>query len=392
MKVKRNILFVEYCPDLKAGGAQRVFLDIIKSFSCEKYNIHAAYPKSEKSELSAEIPEYVTRLDYDSKSPNTKINKLISYSIFLIYIPIILIRWYSIIKRLKIDVVYVHSIITGFHFSILKYFIDYKLIYHEHNMASQRPNSLIWKSMFQFVAKRSDKLIAISKEVALSLEAFDVEKQKIIVVHNGLELIDKEGKELYQKGAERLKIKQEDILVGMIGHFRPWKGQKIFIESLKTVLQADQNVCYIVVGGVHDEGYYQEVLDYIQQNNLTDKVIITGHQDNIPELMARLDIIVVPSVPEPFGLVVLEAMMMKKSVIAFDMGGPAEIIEDNKTGILVKDVNSYALGEAIVALASNKKTRDLMGNEGRNRLENTFTLQIQAEKIEHMIDEMFSLA
>jgi glycosyltransferase involved in cell wall biosynthesis len=389
MDKKINILFVEYCADLKAGGAQRVFLNILKSLNNNKYNIFAAFPVSRDGGLVNEVPEHVSQLLYDSKSPDGTHNKLWAYFIFLIFMPVIIFRWCYVLKRKKIKIVYVHSIISGFHFSLVKCLIDFKLIYHEHNMASQRPKTFFWRWLFDFVALKSDKIIAISKDVADSLIDFGAQKEKVSIIHNGIEFIVRQNdRDFRAKGFQRLGIEQADesLLVGMIGHFRPWKGQQIFIESLKTVLDDHQAIHYVLIGGVQDQDYYQHSLDYINKNNLSERITLTGYQDDIPELMSCLDIVVVPSVPEPFGLVLLEAMMMSKPIVAFNLGGPAEIISHENTGILVDDIDARSLGLAISKLVGRPDTRDQLGINGRRRLEEKFTNNMQCQKIERLID------
>ena len=391
MNKKKKILFVEYCADLKAGGAQRVFLNILNSFDCNTYSIFAAFPKVPDGAMAAEVPDHVGQLSYDSKSPDGSHNKLWAYFIFALFIPIIVLRWCRVIKRDKIEVVYVHSIISGFHFSLVKCFVNFKLIYHEHNMASQRPNMILWRWLFDFVAYKSDRVIAISKSVAESLKDFGVAEEKIAVIHNGIDLTVNEAREeLRIRGLKRLKVDSKDsaLLVGMVGHFRPWKGQQLFIESLPTVLKADQNIHYVLVGGVQDQAYYQSTLDYIVEHDLAEKVTITGHQDDTLELIACLDVVVVPSVPEPSGLVQLESMMMHKPVVAFNMGGPTEIVQHRETGLLVSEVSASALGLAIAELAVCRELRERLGRQGRRRVEDYFTNRAQIKQIEQLVADI----
>ncbi|MCA9421796.1 MAG: glycosyltransferase family 4 protein [Nitrospira sp.] len=392
MSNRKNIMFVEYCADLKAGGAQRVFLNILKSISIEKYNTYAAYPNAENSDFAAEIPENVTSISYHSRSPDKPRNRLAAYVLFMLFVPFIVLRWCYIIKRKNIEVVYVHSIISGFHFGLVKYLTNFALIYHEHNMASQRPATIFWRLLFEFVAHRANSIIAISTDVATDLAIFGAKEERITVIHNGIELINESDcSQLRHKGMKRLALatKSNPLVVGMIGHFRPWKGQMLFIESFQAVLKAKENVHFVIVGGIHDQAYYQQVIDYIDENQLSNRVTITGHQDNVPELIACFDIVVVPSVPEPFGLVLLEAMMMRKPVVAFDIGGPAEIVSDGRTGLLVREIDGQALGHAIGELAVDADRRDRMGLAGRKLLEQKFTCRIQCESIERLIDGCF---
>ncbi len=388
---KKNILFVEYCPDLKGGGAQRVFLDLMNSINKEKYNIFAAFPNIINSQLDAEIPSDAIRFHYDSKSPKKNKNKILSYLLFIIFTPINAFLGAFWINRHEIAIVYVHSIISGFHFSIAKYFVDFKLIYHEHNLASQRPAMSFWRFMFDFVNTHSDMIIANSHATSLSIKEYGTDENKIFVVHNGIYLENFDDKFSESKGIARLGLikNHTQIIVGMVGHFRPWKGQHYFIESIKNAQNYNNNIHYIIVGGFHDQQYYQDVCEYIELEGLSDKVTITGHQENIPELMACMDIVVVPSVPEPFGLVVLEAMMMKKPVIAFNVGGPSEIIQHGRTGILVSEIESEALGDEIGILSNDPLMRERMGLNGRELLNSKFTCTVQAKNIENVLETLF---
>lgn len=393
MNQKIKILFVEYCADLKGGGAQRVFLNILNSINKEKFEIYAAYPNIVNGELTKELPDYVKKIDYDSKSPDTALNRVYAYLRFLIFIPLILIKWFFVIKREGISVVYVHSIISGLHFSILRIFLRFKLIYHEHNMASQRPKTLLWRMLFKFVVNKADLIIAISKDVKKSLVEYGVAAEKIKLIHNGIQLQSNLNlDEITHRGYERMPFAQEEgaVIVGLVGHFRPWKGQKIFVESLKYIQSDQLNIKYVLIGGVHDSAYYEDILQYISHENISDRVFIMGHQDNVEELMSCMDIVVVPSTPEPFGLVILEAMMLKKPVVAFNMGGPAEIIVHNKTGILVDNVSSQDLSKAILALISDKNSRIKLGEAGRELLELKYTTLIQCENIENEIMEVLN--
>ena len=393
MKKKIRILLVEYCTDLSAGGAQRVFLNILKNLDVEKYKIYAGFPQNVGGDLDLEVPDYVDVFQYDSKSPDPSISKWLSYFLFVIFTPITVLRWLYIIRKERIDVVYVHSIISGFHFGLVKYFLGYRLIYHEHNMASQRPETAIWRWLFNFVIRQSDAVIAISKDVAESLHILGAPEAKIIVIHNGIDLSCVSDLErLKREGRRRMEIAGSDrrLLIGMIGHFRQWKGQAIFARSIMKLLAANVDAHYVLVGAIHDQKYYQEVLAVINENSLGDRFSILGYQKNIPEIMSCLDVVVVPSVPEPFGLVLLEAMMLCKPIVAFNVGGPAEIISHKETGLLVDNIESGFLGDAILTLALDRDLREKMGVNGRVKLEMNYTNALQCQRIDGLVNSLLA--
>lgn len=387
----KNILFIEYCPDLKGGGAQRVFLNILNAIDTDHLTLFAGFPTVTSGELKNEVPAHVQVYKYDSKSPGIDANRFISYLKFILFTPVTFIKWFYLIWKNEVDVVYVHSIISGMHFSMLKPFLGFKLVYHEHNMASQRPSSALWKALFSYVVRSADLIIAISTDVKLSLVEHGVDEDKVKIIYNGINLIDLDCYEhLVINGKDRLGIKSSsDVIVGMVGHFRPWKGQLLFVEALKGIIEKIPDIKFVIVGGIHDQQYYNCVIKYITDNKLSDKVIVTGHQSNVDELIACMDVVVVPSVPEPFGLVVLESMMMNKPVVAFNMGGPAEIIQHGKTGLLVDEVSSDKLAHAIELMVLDPNGRKTMGKSGRNLLENRFTSKIQSEIIETEVFKLY---
>ena len=93
---QKNILFVEYCPDLKGGGEKRVFLNILNSLNNNKFNIYAAFPNIVNGELAKEIPDYAVKLLYDTKSPRINVDRIYEYLRFIIFIPIIkrILAWF----------------------------------------------------------------------------------------------------------------------------------------------------------------------------------------------------------------------------------------------------------------------------------------------------------
>jgi len=387
-KRKINILFVEYCKDLKGGGAQRVFLDILKSADLNVFNAYAAFPDVEKSELKREIPKHIKTFNYDSKSPSDSGNGIKAYVIFSLFIPLVVLKWFFIIKRNNIDVVYVHSIISGFHFSLIKKLSNIKLIYHEHNLASQRPDTFLWRHLFKFVINNADSVISISHSVADSLLIAGVAESKIQVIHNGINNVDVDFNALNEKGIKRLNLSDSDFIVGMVGHFRSWKGQMHFVEMANQTHELYPEIKFVLIGGVHDSEYYNQVVNYITENGLLDSIFIMGHQDYVDELIAAMDIVLVPSVPEPFGLVVIEAMRLKKPVVAFNIGGPSEIIENEKTGVLVDDITPEGLVKAVVGLRKDNEKLLAMGENARVSFLSGYTLEVQSDKIAKLVLNM----
>lgn len=119
----------------------------------------------------------------------------------------------------------------------------------------------------------------------------------------------------------------------------------------------------------------------IRCRNLSDCIRLAGYQVDVYSLIHAADIFVLPSIAEPFGLALLEAMALGKPVIATNAGGPREIVVDGVTGLLVQPGNDEALSLAIQALTASPQTAISFGIQGRMRFEERFTVSRMIETL-----------
>jgi glycosyltransferase involved in cell wall biosynthesis len=133
--------------------------------------------------------------------------------------------------------------------------------------------------------------------------------------------------------------------------------------------------------------YFQKLQALTQALNLEDKVIFTGFRDDVPRLIAALDVVVLSSsTPEPFGRVVIEGMAAGKPVVATAAGGVLDIIRDGVDGLLVPCKDVKAMAEAIYWLLSNREQTEQMGLLARRRVEEKFTVQHHVAAVGRVYD------
>jgi glycosyltransferase involved in cell wall biosynthesis len=142
----------------------------------------------------------------------------------------------------------------------------------------------------------------------------------------------------------------------IVGQISAWKGHDTVIRALHTLRRDHPDVRLTIVGEVKFAGsttrldnraYLAELRLLVAQLGLTDAVDFVGERDDIPELMAGATAVLVPSLEEPFGRTVAEAMAIGTPVVATTVGGPAEVIEDGSTGLLAPPGEPDAWSEAI---------------------------------------------
>lgn len=167
----------------------------------------------------------------------------------------------------------------------------------------------------------------------------------------------------------RLGFDPDRPLMGMVGRLQRWKGMHVFLDAMAKILEIRPDCQGVIVGGPHHlELDYAEWLERrIQELGLSGKIMLAGKQKNVPEWMQAMDIFVHASEREPFGIVVVEAMSLGKPVIATKPGGPEEIIQEGKNGLLIPPNDPGKLVKAIQTYLSDLALSAQIGAAARLR-------------------------
>jgi glycosyltransferase involved in cell wall biosynthesis len=160
------------------------------------------------------------------------------------------------------------------------------------------------------------------------------------------------------------------LTIGVVGRLAPQKGQREFLVAFATAFAADPSVRARIVGAAlfGEDDYAAALGDLARDLGVADRVDLVGFVPDVAAELARLDVLVVPSiVPEGFGLTVVEGMAAGLPVIAPDAGGPAEIVTNGVDGVLVPAGDSAALASAMRRLAGDPSVRQRLGDAARQR-------------------------
>lgn len=221
------------------------------------------------------------------------------------------------------------------------------------------------------------RIIANSRSSAEAFIAAGGKADKVRVVHSGVDPAPFRAVTPEQAAELRGKLGldgESRALIGVFGRLAPWKGQHIAIEAVARL----DNVALVLVGApLFGETDYQRKLErLITRLGVADRVRLLGFRDDIPQLMRATDVVVHTSLtPEPFGRVLVEAMLAERPVVATDGGGAREVVVDGVTGYLVTPDNPERLAAALKQLVTSRAVRLDFGRRGRERAEQHFTLQ-----------------
>jgi glycosyltransferase involved in cell wall biosynthesis len=248
---------------------------------------------------------------------------------------------------------------------------------------------IIRKALHSIVRHSADKIVCISDSVKAHILEDQPNAAKIIeVVRNSIPLPVEANRTVEEMRSE-LGLVAGLPVVGMIGRVSPWKGQEIFVRAA-AILRSEGVACqFVAIGGVFDNELHHlnRLKEIIRSLDLDNLVKIEGFRKDARELIAAFDVFVLPSIlPEPFGLVVAEAMAAGKPVIATRHGGPTEMVVEGETGFLIPPNDPNALASAIQNLLAHPEEAASLGRAGRRRFLEHFEMREYVQRIEKLYD------
>ena len=225
-------------------------------------------------------------------------------------------------------------------------------------------------------------MIAISQAVATeTVQREKVNPAKIVKISHGTAF-----QAQFLNTEERIQaklllgLKSDGPVVVTVARLEKEKGHDIFLKAVPHIVRNHQKVQFLWVG----EGNLRQQLEQdIKQLKIVNQIHLLGFQKNIAVLLAIADIFVLPAPEEPFGLAILEAMTAGLPVVAIDAGGPAEIIIDGETGLLVPPEPVSLAGAVCDLLAYPEKAKQ-MGEAGKQRSATEYTVERMVKQTEQL--------
>ncbi len=377
MNIKKKILVICNAPGI-SGGEFSLF-QFLEKINKNKYIIFIAI--SEKLQFTHIIPGYCRIINLPFIWFTFTLNPfvLLKYTINIIKNTIAIS---NIINENEIEVIYSNSIKSHIYGAFIKLILGKKTIWH---IRDNLKNKLLGKAL----ALWSDKIICISK---LIYESNNVPKRKKELLYGGIDS-NKWKPQTIKKSElrENLGLHPSVKLIAQISQVTSWKNHPDFIKAAQYVLKYHPDVHFIIIGNClnkKDNKYLNTLKNKIKKDSLNKYFTFLGFQKNIREIISQINILVHPAINEPFGRVIIEAMAMEKPVVAYNCGGPKEIIENNKTGFLIEPFNFISLGKTVNALLENDNLSITIGKAARIRIIEKFNITTHVKKMEEVFDNV----
>lgn len=347
----RKILFINHDSRMDRGGANCI-IELANRLDRNRFKPMMLFPSpGPLAESLKDVPAY-----FLGESPRYR------------YPDILKIR--RIIKREGIDLVHantVDSVMPG----LAAKLSGRPLVLHLHETF---PGTIRWNAIGSKLLRFADAIVVDSQNLTYFYQGM-VGKNKMSVIYNS---VDAEKFKFNQ--AQRLKVraewwlKEQDILILSVGYLCPAKGQFLLIEAFSMIRKKYPKAKLFFAGGAIAEfpDYLEQLKMMVQSRELENCVKFLGSRPDVPALLSAADIFVHPSLKESFSIAILEAMAAGKPVIATNVGGTAEQIDE--TGKLVSSGDPDELSKALDFMLSDPARAMRLGKSAQMRFEKGFSL------------------
>ncbi len=353
---------------LSVGGAEELRLTILKYFNRDKYDVTVC-SMSDKGVIGEEIE----KIGY--KVVSLKCSQEV-YDIKAMF------RLYKFLKKEKPDILHTCMFNCCFHGTITGKLAGVKSIIWEEHVPE--PFKKWWHFLIdRYLSRYANKIITCSdyvKEYTSKRERIDI--NKFYRIYNVLDF-SKFNKISRIKSRDKYKL--NNTIIGIVGRLHEQKGHIYLLNSLIYLKEQIPNIKLLIIGEGPEE---RNIKNFIRTNNLSSNVLLLGNRRDVPDLIKTLDVFVLPSIYEGFGIVLLEAMYSGIPVVASKVGGITEIIKNRYNGLIVKSRDPYELTKAIRTILIDKKIRDKIIKNGVYSVEKNYHPINYISKLESLYEEI----
>jgi glycosyltransferase involved in cell wall biosynthesis len=253
----------------------------------------------------------------------------------------------------------------------------------------------------RLVCRLADRIVANADAVKQWLVAEGYDPAKITVIRNGIELERFAGVGPNGHLRRELGLATSDRIVAVLSRLVPMKGIEDFLDAAPLVARQVPTARFLIIGDGHivkdgavvpDLAYRRTLEQRAQLLGLGDRVVFAGLRLDVPDLLASVAVSVLPSLSEGLSNVLLESMAAGLPVVATRVGGNAEVVEDERTGLLVPPRDPTALAQAICRLLESQDLAASFGRAGRRRVAEHFSVARLVADTEQLYESLLGKA
>ncbi|MFP4056675.1 MAG: glycosyltransferase family 4 protein [Candidatus Brocadiia bacterium] len=371
------------------GGAERSLLSLVEQFDLRRYTLHAALGDEGRFATllrGAHVDVRVLPLGAVARTRNPL--RLLGYAAVFLH-GVVRLAW--LVRRLGIHVVHANKTTAAILAVPAARLGGARSVWHVRNRARRFGRAGRW------LVRRADRLVCVSESIAQPFrQAVPEARDAMSVIHEGIDPAPYAARQAGQAVRRELGLEPEHRVVGTVGRLTPWKGQDDFLRAAALVAADHPEARFLVVGDcvsspaerAADEAYRERLHALAGELGIADRVRFTGYREDVPAVMNALDLFVLPSHEEPFGIVVLEAMAAGRPIVATEAGGVPEIVRHEREALLAPPGEPQALAAAIARLLADPPLAQGLGRAAQTRVAEEFPLWRPAARIRAIYEEL----
>jgi glycosyltransferase involved in cell wall biosynthesis len=285
----------------------------------------------------------------------------------------------KLIQAEEICVIHAHEFAMNTYGSILSGLTGVPVITTVHGKSYYHE---MWRRRFAYrLIARWSKMVAVSEDIRTFLiTQVGIKEDRVVTIHNG---IDVKAYRDRSQGESAQQNGRTEYVIGAVGSLYPVKGHTYLLKALAIVLKSQPHVvCKIAGQGRLLHQLQAEAADL----GIANQVTFLGLRHDIPQILQSIDVFVLPSLSEGLPLSVLEAMAAGKAVIATDVGGISEVVQNERTGFVVPPKDPEALASRILQLMADQAVAKRLGRAGREQVKRDFSLSTMTKQYETLYE------
>ena len=381
---------------LDKGGSAETTLQVVSLLNRERYEVFLAHGLSLESNMGVMEQEVLARdLSLAEKrgirvfSIPSLLRRLSLKNDLLAFFSI-----YRLIKRIKPHIVHTHTSKAGVLGRLAACLARVPIIIHT-------PHGHVFHSYYGYIMTKiivlverilslmTDKITALTdRERDEHLEQGVASIEKYVIIHSGVMLQQIMNTNIdVETGKKEFDIPQNSNVIGVVGRMVPIKGHKYLVSAAKRIIKEFGNTVFVFVGDGYLEARLQRQAESL---GVRKNIIFAGWRNDVIKILGLFDVLVLPSLNEGMGKVLIEGMALGKPIVASSVGGIIDLVKNGDNGILVPPRDSDALAEAILKLIRNKNLTQELGKNGKSKVYPEYDTFVMIRQIEDLYERLLS--
>ena len=371
------------------GGAETSLLALAERLDPKGYALSAALGDEGRfAQLLRGAHVDVARLRLGTIARSRNPLKLALYA-FRFLFGVLRLAW--LVRRRRIDIIHANKNVVAIYIAAAARLTGAAALWHVRNRVSNFGRIGAW------VVRRCGAIVCVSESVAGPFRAaFPEAEPKMAIAYEGVEPSLYTAREMGTDFRDSIRAQPGELLVGTVGRITAWKGQDDFLRAAALVARDHPDARFLVVGDcvsspaerAADEAFRDRLHSLVAELGLADKVRFTGYREDVAAVMNGLDVFVLPSHDEPFGIVLIEAMAAGRPVVATAAGGVPEIARDGQEALLVPPREPEAMAAAIRRLLADTELAATLGRAAEQRVAAEFPLWRHAARMREVYEQL----